>query len=277
MNNGILRINSFGGGWQSVAMLALQGQGKLPQPYDVYVFANVGNDSENPDTLAYVRDHVLPYCAAHGIQFVEVQKCRRNKELDTVLTAIERRKRSVVIPVKLGKGGRAKRSCTPEFKIDVIDAWIRGLEPRPERVEMGINISTDEWKRAKDRQWHNAYNETPLGFWKRRDYQMLDLNISRDACPNIIARAGLPMPPKSSCWFCPFKRPNEWIQMQNARPDLFQKAIALEETLNAKGLHDDAVYCLHRAGVPLKEAVSGQMEFDFTFDDDNCDEGVCMV
>lgn len=63
-----IRVFSFGSGVQSVAVLALQKLHKLPKPYDYFVFANVGNDSESPDTLQYLNDIVRPrgacVCAA---------------------------------------------------------------------------------------------------------------------------------------------------------------------------------------------------------------------
>ena len=42
-----MRTFSFGGGVQSTAVLVLQAQNKLPEPYDVFLFANVGDDSEH--------------------------------------------------------------------------------------------------------------------------------------------------------------------------------------------------------------------------------------
>lgn len=49
-----LRVFSFGGGVQSTAALVLQAQGKID--FDMFVHANVGDDSEHPDTVAYMRD-----------------------------------------------------------------------------------------------------------------------------------------------------------------------------------------------------------------------------
>lgn len=61
-----LRIISFGGGRQTMAMLVLVASGELGA-IDAAVFANVGDDSENPDTLSYLRDFAHPYAKAHGI------------------------------------------------------------------------------------------------------------------------------------------------------------------------------------------------------------------
>lgn len=49
-----MRLFSYGGGVQSFCTLLLQIDNKLTEPFDVYVFANVGEDSENPATLEQV-------------------------------------------------------------------------------------------------------------------------------------------------------------------------------------------------------------------------------
>jgi hypothetical protein len=62
-----VRIFSYGGGVQSNAVLVLQATGQLPEPYDYFVFANVGNDSENPDTLHYLEAVAKPYAARQWV------------------------------------------------------------------------------------------------------------------------------------------------------------------------------------------------------------------
>jgi hypothetical protein len=44
---------SYGGGIQSTAVLALSGRGVLG--WRTFLFANTGDDSEDPKTLVYVR------------------------------------------------------------------------------------------------------------------------------------------------------------------------------------------------------------------------------
>ena len=51
-----LKVFSYGGGVQSTACLVLVAQGKLG--IQTFLFANVGDDSEHPATLRYVRDGV---------------------------------------------------------------------------------------------------------------------------------------------------------------------------------------------------------------------------
>lgn len=55
-----VRIFSYGAGVQSFATLVLQTKGKLSTPYDVFIFANVGHDSENPATLEHYENVAKP-------------------------------------------------------------------------------------------------------------------------------------------------------------------------------------------------------------------------
>lgn len=137
-----LRIYSDGAGTQSVAVMVLQAQGRLPEPYDVFVFANVGEDSENPDTLAYRREYVLPFADRHGLNIVEVQKTYK-RQPDTVYKAALRETKSMPLPVKFeGKGGFGNRSCTFDHKIDVVRKYI--VSTGVSHAVVGIGFSVEE-------------------------------------------------------------------------------------------------------------------------------------
>ena len=64
----MLKVFSYGGGVQSTAALVLAAEGTID--YRTFVFCNVGEDSENPATLAYVHEYAQPYAAAHGLNFL---------------------------------------------------------------------------------------------------------------------------------------------------------------------------------------------------------------
>jgi hypothetical protein len=106
---------------------------------------------------------------------------------------------------------------------------------------------------------------------------LLDLRMTRADCRRVIEQAGLPVPPKSSCWFCPFHKPDQWTQLKREQPELFDKAVAVEVLLNGRreGKGKDHVY-LHKTLVPLSQAVGDQMTMDFP-DDMPCDTGYCFV
>lgn len=73
---------SYGGGVQSTAALALAAQGIIDFP--VFLFCNVGDDSENPETLTYVHDVAMPYAREHGIEVIELQKVLRSGTQETL-------------------------------------------------------------------------------------------------------------------------------------------------------------------------------------------------
>ncbi len=67
-----LRTFSYGGGVQSTAALVLAAERRIDFP--VFLFANVGDDSESPESLVYVHDVAMPFAAAHGIDLIELRR-----------------------------------------------------------------------------------------------------------------------------------------------------------------------------------------------------------
>jgi len=253
-----MRAFSSGGGIQSIAALVLSAQGVIDFP--THLFCNVGDDSEEPETLVYLRTIAMPYAKANGIELIEIARATRDGE--TLLARTRREERSIKIPVRMGNGAPGARSCTEDFKRVVIRQWLgKG------KHVVGLGISFDEaiYRMRDDSGQPNIVNEYPL----------VDLRLSRQACANIISKAGLPEPPKSACWFCPFHTMTAWRTMRARRPEMFKRAVELEQELIAKrqALGRDPVY-LSRAGTTLDLAVSDQMAFD---EGDSCASGYCMV
>lgn len=301
--NSVVRLFSFGGGVQSTAVMVLQAQRQIV-PFDYFVFANVGNDSENPDTMEYVERYAKPFAAAHGIPFVEVQKTLRGGQKDTLVEFINRTERSIPIPARMSNGAPGNRTCTSEFKIKVVDKWIKSQGFT--HAHVGLGISIDEFSRVRGQGWEAVYNKpsgkerrelwqrtllrgvgmpvdllpngVKINFWKRREHPLIDLRLSRHKCVELIQNAGLPVPPKSSCFFCPFTRRAEWIEMKRKKPELFEQAVEIERVINAKRglLEKDRVY-LHADVVPLQNAVGDQMRLFTDEQMDTCESGYCLT
>jgi len=270
-----LVVAAYGGGVQSTAMLALAAQGRLRLP--VFLFANTGDDSEHPHTLHYVRSIAIPYAAAHGIAVHELRRVRRDGTVETLYGRLTRPgSRSLPIPVRMSGGAPGTRACTADFKIKVMGRWLRehgATARRPATVAVGISL--DEWHRAHNRR---------VNPYERVVYPLLDLRLDRSACMRIIAEAGLPVPGKSACWFCPLRRPAAFAAMRRDQPDLFERACALEELLNTRrgALGRDPVW-LTRFNAPLAQAVAAAQDplpgLDVTdlSDDATCDNGACFT
>jgi hypothetical protein len=261
-----LRIISFGGGVQSTALLVLAAQGVVDFP--AAVFSNVGDRAENPATLAYVAEHARPFAAEHGVELHEVRWRSKGRDRD-LYDDLVGSSRSIDIPVKMAGGAPGHRKCTDRYKIAVIRRWCEAhgaTAASPATIAVGF--STDEVERASSR--HSAPTENVV-------YPLLELGLSRSGCARVIREAGLPVPPKSSCWFCPFQRPQQWAEMRRDQPGMFAAAVALEERLNEKreGLGKDHVY-LGAAGTALAELTEAQTPL-FGDGPDTCDSWGCWT
>jgi hypothetical protein len=253
-----LRTFSYGGGVQSTAALVLAAEGKID--FNIFLFANTGDDSENPKSLVYVREVAMPYAAAHGIALHELSRIKRDGTVETLYGRLTKAgARSIGIPVRMSESGApGTRACTADFKIRVIAKWQKqhGATKAIPAI-CGLGISLDEIHRARS----NSGIAT-----QTLEYPLIDLRLSRQDCVNIIERAGLPVPPKSSCYFCPFHSRAFWARQQREEPELFAKSVDLERQMNAKRsvIGKDPVW-LTSALVPLDMAIVdvGQMEFDW--------------
>lgn len=265
-----IHVFSYGGGVQSTAALVLAAQDRLH--YKTFLFCNVGEDSENPATLSYVRHIALPYAQEHGIELIELQRTRYG-EPETLYGRLTREgSRSIGIPVRLARSGApANRACTGDFKIKVIAKWLREHgATKDDPAVSGLGISLDEFRRMR--------SDSGIAHQKL-DYPLIDLRIDRQQCMNIIRDAGLPVPPKSSCWFCPFHSLRTWQEMRQEQPELFKKACDLE-ALIIKRMDDfksgDAAYFTRKLK-PLAQATSELIQNSLFEDDDVCESGYCMV
>lgn len=238
---------SFGGGVQSMAALVLAVQGKID--YQTFLFSNVGDDSEYPRTIDYLHAIAIPYAKANGIRLEILKKVRRDGTEETLWQSLMRADKSIDIPVRMSNGAPGNRSCTADYKIRVISKWMKQHGATKEAPgEVGIGISLDEFQRMKDSQIPYIRNEYPL----------IDLRIDRQDCKNLILAAGLPVPPKSSCFFCPFHTIRAWQDLYDKEPELFQRSVELERTLNdrRRSLGKDEVW-LTSKNRPLDEVVTG--------------------
>lgn len=219
-----MKYLSFGGGVDTMAMLVLMVQGKIERC--PILFSNVGEDSEDPATLDYVRNVAMPYAAKHDIWFLELSKRRKDGSQATILQKLTGADSSIPIPVRMNNGKPAKRNCTSDFKVQVCAsfAWKHGAR-KQKPATMLIGIALDEFSRAKTDSGKSYIN---------LEYPLIDQRLTRQDCIRIIEHAGLPVPPKSSCWFCPFRTLATWQKMRQERPALFSKAVELERFINEK-------------------------------------------
>lgn len=261
-----MNVFSYGGGVQSTAALVLSVAGRIPYP--VFLFANTGDDSEHPETVRYVRDVAMPYAKAGGVELHEIRRTRRGgTAAPTLYQAVTEHPTEIAIPIRNQEGAPFRRGCTKHWKTVPIAQWTKARGATPDSpATIGLGISIDEWQRA---------NMTSYFDWHVNVYPLLDLQLSRQDCVRIIQDAGLPLPRKSACWFCPFTRMSEWSRMKAEDPSLFMNAVVFERNIIAKrrqrGL--PPAY-LTGYGRTLDQLVGDQSLLDI---DDTCESGHCMV
>jgi len=265
-----LRTFSYGGGVQSTAALVLAAQGAIDFP--IFLFCNVGDDSEHPATLAYVENVAKPYARAQKIELIELRHMRKDGTEQTLYQRMTKDgSKSVDIPAYMFPSGMPSgRTCTQEFKINQINRWLKEngvVKTAPAR--MGLDISIDEYQRMK--------TDDPAYPLIQKEYPLINLRLSRQDCMNVIERAGLAVPPKSACWFCPYHRIKDWQTMKRTTPALFDRAIKLEQSLLSQRarLGKEPIFLTSKLR-PLDSVIGDQSDM-FDDVDDACESGYCMT
>ena len=190
-------------------------------PIDLILFADTG--AEHPHTYEHI-EHVRKWLKEQGLPDITiVQKCDKHGNR---LTLEEECLQSGTLPsIAYGyKRCSLKHKIAPQDKFcnnyqPCRDAWAKG-----ERITKFVGYDAGELRRvahvaerdAADPKYHKVY---PLVEW----------GWTRDDCIHEIQKAGLPLPGKSSCFFCPSMKQQEIVQLRDCYPDLFQRAIALEQ------------------------------------------------
>lgn len=272
------RAFSCGGGVQSTACLVLAVQGKIP--HKTFIFANVGDKAESPHTIKYVKDILIPYAKANNIEWVTTQwKWTRDPERspDMYDEIMREGRKSFDIPLVAGGGGyMGNRGCTSKWKRQTVERELkrRGWTKEKPGI-LGKGISMDEPHRATPAREGDCWIN---------DYPLIELGIDRSMCQSIIEKAGLPPAPKSSCWFCPYHTTTQWSQMKRDEPELFAKAVELENHVNAvrASVGKDKAYISAVGGkknLGLAEAIPDQLDLfpEWIDEQDGCESGYCMT
>lgn len=264
------KVFSCGGGVQSTACLVLAAKKEIDFP--VFIFANVGDKAEDPLTIQYIQEVLKPYAKTSGITWIDVQKKNRKGVAVDLYDDLLRPTRTINIPVRMKNGSPGNRNCTAEWKIKPIAKWIK---TNALGCELGKGISTDEPHRATPSRESDVYKSV---------YPLMELGIDRAQCLRIVKEAGLPQPPKSACWFCPYKTGQGWTDMKTRRPELFNKAVELEQVLNEKrrAIQKDEIYFSGLGasrGLGLDQVFVAQNSLfpEWIDEQDGCESGYCMT
>lgn len=216
-------VANFGGGVDSTAMLIeLVAQGRRP---DYILFADTG--AEHPETYTHIA-YFSQWLVAQGFPAVTTvrrygadgqygEKSRASKTGPGYTDIVGNCHQNKTLP-SLAFG---MKSCSLKWKAEPMDKWLKTrYGNRPIHKLIGYDAGPADSRRAVNRNTDGGQftYEYPLRTW----------GWDREACEARIAAAGVKVPRKSACYFCPASKKWEVAQLAINHPKLFAEAIAVE-------------------------------------------------
>lgn len=237
-----VRVLSLGAGVQSSTLALLFEMGKLENPPDFAVFA----DTQREPTAVYrYLDILTKRVKSFPIHVTTYGDLGADPSMMPWFLKHEDQKTM----------GMSQRRCTNYYKTHEVYRCIRkklGYRPRQKTkhvVEIILGISTDEVGRRREARLN----------WQRHRYPLIDeINYSRKDCLNFYKQVGLPTPPRSACYFCPYRKNIDWQEMKTHHPKEFEKACLYDEFLRDPRRRGVSNYghrnqYIHRSGIPLRK------------------------
>lgn len=212
-------VVSCGGGVNSTAMLILMYTHNM-RP-DAILFADTGG--EKPHTYQFLKSVLAPYLRL--IEFPQITIVHGQDGPETTLEADCLRK--MTLP-SLAYGFR---SCSDKWKRRPQRKWLRTWQPALDAwacklpATFCIGYDHDETHRKPLENTRNFHYRYPLR----------DAKMGREACIELIKKRNLPVPDKSSCFFCPATRKTDILRLHQCNPGLINRALLIEKYAFASG------------------------------------------
>jgi len=252
------KVLSLGGGLDSWAMLLdAEARGELP---DVVAFVDVG-DADDRDahpgewdgTYLHIAEVVRPWCAARGIEFVEI-----SARTGYLIRPGNQGARSLFawlwqmgqIPVagpnrictRIAKVERFERWLDARFAGQEVEVWVGFDAAETSRVEndpnagkpRGPSYGREPGKRAPLRdlmlawQWTRALAWAMIHAGRVNRFPLVERGLCRCRCEALARASGYPVPRKSACQGCCYGSRGDWQRLAVERPAVFKKFVELE-------------------------------------------------
>ena len=250
-----VHVLDLGAGVQSTTLYLMFAKGEIPAKLDCAIFADTG---EEPKA---VYEHVSWLQSLGGPPIV-IRSTGTRLGDDLKRGENTTGQRVAAIPAYTGsvddeEEGRTRRQCSREYKIEVIEKFIRremcGLQPRqrvPKTIAITqyVGISIDEAGR-----FMRMRNKRTLGTMRA---PLIERHMTRKDCVDWLdARGEVPHKvPRSACVFCPFHDDAEWMAVK-AVPEDWNRAVEIDEALRVKGnivnRNMNNEMFVHRSRMPL--------------------------
>ena len=219
-------VIAYGGGVDSTGTcIGLRARGIVP---DAIVFADTGG--EKPGTYAWL-DTFDVWLRDNG--FPTVTRVCYLPKYSTYRTLEEECEQKATLPSRVFGFGR----CAEKWKVRAQAQWLRRWTLAIEAKSRGQAVIRAVSYEAGEEHRVNGKADAGIELW----YPLIEWGWTRDDCVRAIEGAGLPVPPKSACFFCPSSTKKEVLWLAEHHPDLFARAVAMEQRAapnmqNVKGL-----------------------------------------
>jgi hypothetical protein len=206
-----LTLVAYGGGVNSTALLCGWIERGL-RPVDLIVFSDTGG--ERPETYRYI-EQFSAWLKTKGYPAITVARAGHTLEDDCYRYN------------RLPSIAYGFKGCSGKFKTEPQAKYVNNWEPARAAWANGRKVlkltgyDADEPHRAEG----GARQDNK--YWYR--YPLIEWGWGRDECLAAITRAGLPLPGKSACYFCPSNTKDEIKTLQREHPDLLARALAMED------------------------------------------------
>lgn len=207
-----VKVLSSGGGVDSFAMLldALD-RGEKP---DVLLFSDTGDEWDA--SYLHLLEVVRPICEREGIRFGWIDgQAYPIRGHRTLLDYFEAKQ---LIP------SRITRLCTSAAKVERIADWLHDEYPG-RQFEVWVGFEAGEEHRAAN----DPHGKTRSKDGRMNRFPLIERRICRCRAVALIKAHGLPVPPKSACWYCPLGTRGDLKKVKAQMPEKFERLQALED------------------------------------------------
>jgi len=215
-----MNLVSYGGGTNSTAMLI--GMHRNNIPVDLILFADTGG--EMPETYEYI-DIMNGWLIGHGMPTITVVEY---KTKDGQRMTLEQECLKVHNLPSIAYGFK---TCSMKHKMSTQDKYCNSVKSFSDTWKNGEKVSKYiGFDAGEERRKTNAIAYDIVNKKYKNHYPLIDLwDWYREDCVQVIKEEGLSLPGKSSCFFCPSMKKHEIKSLRKKHPDLFERAIAIEQ------------------------------------------------
>lgn len=220
-------VVSYGGGTNSTALLIAM-RYKNIVPNDI-LFADT--QAEMPETYEYIEgfnqwliNHDFP--AITTVKQGKFTHRKTNKQYSSI-------EEKCLLNHELPSKAYGRSSCAINYKIAPVDKYLKSkykeILDQQIKIRRQIGYHAGEVRRVLKhgiKEDKCFIYEFPLIEWKLDQYN----------CNVLIQSAGLKVPPKSSCFFCPNRKPLEVLELREKHPDLYQRGCDIENNAHLKNI-----------------------------------------